>query len=100
MSSPGLKQKNRKYGNVGGVKTTLDLPDEIFRQSKARAALLGQSLKSFVAEALTAHLAEESAGEHEPPWRSLFGAATRLQVSEVDAVVEAEFGRVDPALWD
>jgi len=90
---------NRKYGKVGSVKTTLDLPDEIFRQSKARAALRGQSLKSFVADALTAHLAQRSAGDREPPWRSLFGAATKRQISEVDSVIAAEFGQIDLAQW-
>lgn len=85
---------------MGSMKTTLNLPDEIFRQSKACAALRGQSLKSFVAEALAAQLAAGSAHDREPPWRTLFGAATRRQTNEVDAVIAAEFGQIDRALWD
>jgi plasmid stability protein len=39
------------------MKTTLDLPDELLRQLKAAAALRGQSMKDFVAEALSQALA-------------------------------------------
>ena len=85
---------------MGDVKTTLDIPDDVFRQSKARAALRGQSLKSFVAEALTAHLAEASSGDRQPPWRAVFGAATKRQTSELDAIIETEFGQVDASLWE
>lgn len=34
------------------MRTTLDLPDELLRLAKARAALRGMKLKEFVAEAL------------------------------------------------
>ena len=34
------------------MRTTLELPDELLRQAKARAALRGMKLKEFVAEAL------------------------------------------------
>lgn len=34
------------------MKTTLDIPDEIFRHAKASAALRGISLRQFVIEAL------------------------------------------------
>jgi hypothetical protein len=36
------------------VRTTLELPDELLRQAKARAALRGMKLKEYVAEALRA----------------------------------------------
>lgn len=38
------------------MRTTLDLPDELLRHAKARAALRGMKLKDFVAEALHAAL--------------------------------------------
>ena len=34
------------------MKTTLELPDPLFRKAKATAAARGQSLKDFVTEAL------------------------------------------------
>lgn len=37
---------------VGEVKTTLEIPDELFRKAKAMAVLEGVKLKDFVAEGL------------------------------------------------
>ena len=34
------------------MKTTIELPDDLFRRAKARAALQGRSLKEMVAEGL------------------------------------------------
>lgn len=39
-------------GNLGLVKTTLEIPDELFRAAKAKAALDGVKLKDLVAEGL------------------------------------------------
>ena len=43
------------------MRTTIDLPDELFRQVKARAALKGMKLKEYVTEAL-----RDSLYRHEP----------------------------------
>jgi len=100
MGIEGPETLDRKYGNMGSVKTTLDLPDDLFRQAKAKAALRGQSLKALVTEALAAHLASPDGVEPSPPWRAFFGRATPDQVSEVDSFVEADLGRVEPDAWD
>jgi hypothetical protein len=34
------------------VRTTIDIPDDLLRQAKARAAIRGMKLKDYVAEAL------------------------------------------------
>ena len=39
------------------MKTTLDLPDRLYRQIKARAALRGQTVKAFFLDALRDKLA-------------------------------------------
>jgi hypothetical protein len=44
---------------MGFMKTTLELPDELFRKAKATAASSGQSLKAFFTEALQAKLAKQ-----------------------------------------
>lgn len=44
------------------MKTTLDIPDDLFREVKARAALKGIKLKDLVAEGLRLVLAAEAAG--------------------------------------
>ncbi len=82
------------------MKTTLEIPDPLFRQTKATAALRGESLREFVASALQARLDRlESAAAVAPGWRRVFGAATREQVEEVDAVVDEELERIEPEAW-
>jgi hypothetical protein len=43
------------------VRTTIDIPDELFRQIKARAAVAGLRLKDYVTQAL-----RDSLYRHEP----------------------------------
>lgn len=64
------------------MKTTLDIPDPLFRQAKARAALRGVSLRQFVTEALEDKVAPSStkrSGQAEPPWMQGFGALADLR---------------------
>ncbi|HVT60206.1 MAG TPA: hypothetical protein VHR45_17670 [Thermoanaerobaculia bacterium] len=82
------------------MKTTLEIPDELFRRTKAIAALRGESLKDFVTAALRAHLEEEPA-ESLPNrgWRSVFGRARPEEVEEIDRIVSEELERIDPDAW-
>lgn len=83
---------------MGFVKTTLEIPDDVFRQSKAAAAMRGESLKDFVTESLRARLEEK--GQEEPAvsgWRRVFGQARLDEVAAVDAIV-AEDLEVPPSL--
>jgi hypothetical protein len=76
------------------MKTTLEIPDDLFRRTKATAALRGESLKQFVTEALRSHLKQQAPGASSPPgWRSVFGQARPEEVEEVDAIVAEEFER-------
>ena len=45
------------------MRTTLDLPDPLFRELKARSALRGMPLKDFVAEILQTGLAQHGASK-------------------------------------
>ena len=38
---------HQKYGKVERMKTTLEIPDDLFKQTKATAALRGESLKDL-----------------------------------------------------
>jgi hypothetical protein len=82
------------------MKTTLEIPDDLFRRTKATAALRGESLKELVCEALEAHLERRLANDSSPRgWRSVFGQARQEEVEEIDAIVSAEFERIDPTEW-
>ncbi len=81
------------------MKTTLEIPDDLFRRTKAEAALRGESLKDFVTEAIQAHLEGPANGGSPRGWRSVFGQARREEVEPVDAVVANELENVEPDAW-
>lgn len=83
------------------MKTTVEIPDPLFRRAKSRAAERGQSLKQLVTEALQEKLAARAgeAGAAEPEWMQGFGKLRRLRketkriqdrVDEVSEVIEPE----------
>jgi hypothetical protein len=63
------------------MKTTVEIPDPLFRRAKSKAAERGQSLKEFITEALHEKLVR-TAGDvraGEPPWMQGFGKLRRLR---------------------
>lgn len=81
------------------MKTTLEIPDDLFKKTKATAALRGESLKDFVTEALQAHLERQAPAGSPRGWQSVFGQARREEVESVDAVLAGEFEHIDPDEW-
>jgi hypothetical protein len=82
------------------MKTTLEIPDDLFRRTKATASLRGESLKDFVTKALQMHLEREAAADSaQRGWRSVFGQALREEVEPVDTILSEEFERIDPDEW-
>ncbi len=81
------------------MKTTIEIPDELFRRAKATAALRGESLKDVVANALEEHLEREDSLSAKLGWRRVFGRASQDIVAEVDAVVDRELETVDVEEW-
>ena len=82
------------------MKTTLELPDPLFRKAKATAAARGQSLKEFVTEALRDKLSPPSRGASspEPEWMQGFGKLRRLrkETARIQSVVDHEFEVIEP----
>jgi hypothetical protein len=82
------------------MKTTLEIPDDLFKRTKATAAMRGESLKEFVTEALQEHLERQTtSGSSQRGWRSVFGQARREEVESVDAAIAEELERIDPDEW-
>ena len=85
------------------MKTTLELPDPLFRKAKATAAGRGQSLKAFVTEALCDKLRRDTARGRaiEPEWMKGFGKLKRLhkETFRVQSVVDQEFEVIEPEHW-
>jgi len=91
---------DHKYGKIHLVKTTIEIPDELFRKTKATAESRGETLREFITEALTARVTSTSAlSSDSSGWRSVFGLADPEAVKLVDAVIAADLEQVDPADW-
>lgn len=78
------------------MKTTLEIPDELFRRTKAEAAIHGRSMKELVVEALEEKLKRTPSGAG--GWRKVFGRASRAMVRDVDERLK-ELERVNPEDW-
>jgi hypothetical protein len=82
------------------VKTTIDIPDGLFKKAKATAAIRGESLKELIREALEMRLAAVP-----PPhtdrsgWRSVFGLAEPKSVEAINRIVSEELEQIDPSEW-
>jgi plasmid stability protein len=80
------------------MKSTIEIPDAIHRQVKARAALKGQSVRAFVIEALEDKLRAEKGGAR-GGWQSVFGKAGGEDLEALQRLIDAEFSRIDPGEW-
>jgi len=82
------------------MKTTLDVPDSLYRQIKARAALKGQTIRAFFLDAIQDKLrSERDGGNKSSGWRSVFGKATKDDVSQLQQVLDDEFSKIDLEAW-
>ena len=82
------------------MKTTLEIPDPLFRRAKSQAAERGQSLKQLVTEALQEKLASnaDKARPGEPGWMEGFGKLRRLrkETARIQARIDEQFDLVEP----
>lgn len=84
------------------MKTTVEIPDPLFRKAKAAAAEEGKSLKDFFTEAVSIRLDRKSSGDSGPmPWEGAFGGLKHLhrENRRLDRVMAAEFETVDREEW-
>ena len=82
------------------VKTTIEIPDPLFRKVKSKAAERGQTLKDFVAEALRERLSPNtSMGRLDAaPWMQGFGKLRRLrkETMRIQARIDEAFEAIEP----
>jgi hypothetical protein len=81
------------------VKTTIDLPDDLFREAKATAARRGAALKEFFREALVEKLAREGHPvivEGPRAWPVPPPDVDIEELRRIDALIEEEFERIEP----
>lgn len=82
------------------MKTTIEIPDPLFRKAKSKAAERGQTLKELVTEALQEKLAASAnqARPTEPEWMQGFGRLRRLrkETARIQARIDETFGVIEP----
>lgn len=65
-------ERNIKTGKYF-YKTSIDLPDPLFRRAKATAAAKGQSLKTFISDSV-----EQSLNQEKQDWRAVLDNLPRV----------------------
>jgi predicted component of type VI protein secretion system len=80
------------------LKTTIDLPDELYRRTKATAALQGRKLKDLVEEGLRLVLQRSGKGGRQPALAELMKSARGVVDSGIPDLASdsrhlADFGR-------
>ena len=92
------------------MKTTVEIPDTLFRKAKATAAEQGVPLKSLLTDAVRQYLQrstgdsskiKRSAPTPAPVWMSAFGGLSSLhkETQRINRVLEDEFERVEEDEW-
>lgn len=78
------------------MKTTLEIPDAVFRRAKSAAAQRGIPLRQFVTEAVQDKLTPAS-GSMRKPWMKSFGKLRHLrrETSKINRIIQEEFDRIE-----
>ena len=82
------------------MRTAINIPDQLLRRAKAKAAEHGISLPQFIVEAVTEKV-ELPAGKNRKTRRKLAGALSHLhhETMRINAIIEEEFEKIDPDEW-
>ena len=77
------------------MKTTLELPDALFRRAKSAAAERGIPFRELVSEALAEKLTLKATEDR--PWMKAFGKlrGLREESARIDRIIEQEFDRIE-----
>ena len=85
------------------MKTTLEIPDPLFRKAKATAAQQGRTMKEFFTEALVEKLASGRVAGKALGWRAVLGTLTpqgKKAARDVAAKIQAaDFNKIDAEMW-
>ena len=80
------------------MKTTIEIPDPLFRKAKSRAAERGQTLKELFTEALREKLGSNTHRSGEPEWMQGFGKlrTLRKETARIQSRIDEVFDVVEP----
>jgi hypothetical protein len=83
------------------MKTTIELPEALFRRAKSMAAQEGVTLKQLLTEALESRLDVRTGvrnGKPAPRWMRAYGALRHLRKERkaIERAIESEFEKIEP----
>jgi len=83
------------------MKTTLEIPDSIFRRAKAKAAEQKIPLRQFVTDAVAEKL-QAKPSDGVKARTNLAGGLRHLrkETARITRLIEEEFERIEPEDWD
>ncbi|MCK5198810.1 MAG: hypothetical protein KAR21_10685 [Spirochaetales bacterium] len=83
------------------MKTTFELPDNLFRQAKVYAAIHSLSLKELFRQAISEKLAGTEKDLPQKPWMEFYGKGKNLkgELERLDDIVESEFETINYEEW-
>ena len=84
------------------MKTTIELPDALYRKLKSAAAEEGRSIKDILTEAVTDRLRRQRPGPSAAKaWEAAFGGLRGLhrENRRIDRIIAAEFETIDEKQW-
>jgi hypothetical protein len=82
------------------MKTTLEIPDDIFRRAKSAAAQRGEPFREFVTQAVKDRLSAENRSVKRP-WLRLMGKLKHLhkETERINRLIEEDCEKIDPEMW-
>jgi hypothetical protein len=82
------------------MKTTLEIPDAVFRRAKSAAAARGVPFREFVTEAVKDKLAPKTRAEKKP-WMKFVGKLKYLskETARINRLMEEDSEKIDPEMW-
>lgn len=83
------------------MKTTFELPDNLFKQAKVYAAIHSLSLKELFRQAISEKLANTEKNLPQKPWMKFYGKGKNLknELEHLDNIIESEFETIDYEEW-
>jgi hypothetical protein len=91
---------------MGWMKTTVEIPDALFRKAKATAAERGVTLKVLLTDAVREHLQRDARDSSKnktfaPAWMSAFGGLRGLhkETKKINLILEQEFEQIEEDEW-
>lgn len=83
------------------MKTTLEMPDSLFKRARAAAQKRGQTMTSFFNAAVEAKLTADRTARQERPWMAYAGvmAGRHDEAKRIVRAIDDACERVDAAEW-